>query len=34
MEKCKICPNLIMSMAFRGTGVCSENCRKKRDGEK
>lgn len=30
---CTECSCLIQTMAFKGTGVCSELCRKRRDGE-
>lgn len=35
METCKVCTSPIVTMAFRGTGICGENCRKKaeEDGE-
>lgn len=29
--KCTICENDIVTMCFKGTGVCGENCRKRRD---
>jgi hypothetical protein len=28
---CEICASPILQMAFRGTGVCGENCRKERE---
>lgn len=31
--ECSECGRSIAVMAFKGTGVCSEDCRKKRDGE-
>lgn len=31
--KCSVCHTKIETMCFRGTGVCSEKCRKKRDGD-
>lgn len=30
---CKMCGNPIKVMAFKGTGVCCELCRKKRDND-
>lgn len=30
---CGQCGRFYTTMIFRGTGVCSEDCRKKRDGE-
>lgn len=32
-ETCSECNSQIKTMAFRGTGVCGEDCRKQRDGE-
>jgi hypothetical protein len=32
-EFCESCFDPILTMAFRGTGVCSDDCRKKRDGD-
>jgi hypothetical protein len=32
-ENCTVCTKKIRIMTFKGTGVCSENCRKIRDGE-
>jgi hypothetical protein len=32
-EKCCECGKSVQTMAFKTTGVCSENCRKLRDGE-
>jgi predicted nucleic acid-binding Zn ribbon protein len=30
---CEICKQQILVAIFKGTGVCSEHCRKIRDGE-
>lgn len=32
-QRCEVCKKKIKVMCFRNTGVCSENCRKVRDGE-
>lgn len=32
-EFCEVCSNVVRVMSYKGTGVCSETCRKKRDGE-
>lgn len=32
-EKCDVCTRDIRVMAFMGTGVCCDLCRKKRDGD-
>jgi hypothetical protein len=32
-ELCEVCGEAVQTMCFRGTGVCRELCRKKRDGE-
>lgn len=31
IEICDICSKEVMVICFKGTGVCSENCRKGRD---
>lgn len=33
-EECEICTFPIVTMIFRGTGVCGERCRKKKMGER
>jgi predicted nucleic acid-binding Zn ribbon protein len=32
-EKCSVCTRPIRTMVFKDTGVCSDLCRKKRDGD-
>ena len=32
-EQCKVCNDPIQVMCFKGTGVCSELCRKAREGK-
>lgn len=32
-EFCGVCKSEILTMSFKGTGVCGENCRKRRDKE-
>lgn len=32
-DLCKMCGTKIKTLIFRGTGVCSEDCRKDRDGD-
>lgn len=32
-EICVMCLNLIRTMAYKGTGVCCENCNKARKGD-
>lgn len=32
-EVCEVCGKKVEVMAFRGTGTCSANCKKKRDGD-
>jgi len=33
LEFCEVDGNEVRTMTFKGTGVCSETCRKKRAGE-
>ena len=33
IDTCSECGKKVETMAFRTTGVCGEDCRKKRDGE-
>lgn len=32
-KRCEVCDKKIKTMIFRGSGVCSDDCRKKRDGD-
>lgn len=32
-ERCKICHKPVMVQIFKGTGICSDLCRKERDND-
>ena len=34
VELCEVCTGPVVTMIFRGTGVCGERCRKKKMGER